>query len=181
VRGWRNRRDRMTLKEFEEAKAGKSLYEYQKWFDERAWFAVDIGGIAQPCLKLTSRKVALRDGSIYVNDKDKEIRRLEDPEKRALRYRYEMMQAYDEIDTMDKVSLREYIDLLKRKSAMERELKRQEDFPAGIVYCSFCGKSKDEVEKMIVGPKNVFICCECVDLCEEILEEELDNGGNEGD
>lgn len=124
----------MTLKEFEEAKTGKSLYEYQKWFDERAWSAVDIGGIEQPCLKLTSRRVALRDGSIYVNDRDKEIRRLEDPEKRILRYRYEMMQAYDEIDTMDRVSLREYLDLLKRKSAMERELKRKEELPAETVW-----------------------------------------------
>lgn len=171
----------MTLKEFEEAKAGKSLYEYQKWFDERAWFAVDIGGIEQPCMKLTSRKVALRDGSIYVNDRDKEIRRLEDPEKRALWYRYKMMQAYDEIDTMDRVSLREYLDLLKRKSAMERELKRQEDIPAETVYCSFCGKSKDEVKLMIAGPRNTFICCECVEICGEILEEELDNVGDEGE
>ena len=38
-------------------------------------------------------------------------------------------------------------------------------------YCSFCGKSQDEVRKMIAGP-TVFICHECVDLCVEIIKEE---------
>ena len=42
-------------------------------------------------------------------------------------------------------------------------------------YCSFCGKSQHEVKKLIAGP-NVFICNECVELCEEILQEE-DGGG----
>jgi ATP-dependent Clp protease ATP-binding subunit ClpX len=39
--------------------------------------------------------------------------------------------------------------------------------------CSFCGKSQDQVERLIAGP-NVFICNECVALCNEILEEEVD-------
>ena len=38
-------------------------------------------------------------------------------------------------------------------------------------YCSFCGKSQDEVRKMIAGP-TVFICHECVDLCVDIIKEE---------
>jgi len=39
------------------------------------------------------------------------------------------------------------------------------------VRCSFCGKSKDAVEKLISGP-SVYICNECVDLCQQILAEE---------
>ncbi|MGX7092508.1 ATP-dependent Clp protease ATP-binding subunit ClpX [Hutsoniella sourekii] len=39
-------------------------------------------------------------------------------------------------------------------------------------YCSFCGKSQDEVNKIIAGP-DVFICDECVDLCKAIIDEEL--------
>ena len=40
-------------------------------------------------------------------------------------------------------------------------------------YCSFCGKSQDEVRKMIEGAvPNVCICHECVDLCVEIIKEE---------
>ena len=37
--------------------------------------------------------------------------------------------------------------------------------------CSFCGKGQDEVKKLIAGP-SVFICNECVDLCNEIIAEE---------
>ena len=39
--------------------------------------------------------------------------------------------------------------------------------------CSFCGKSQDEVEKLIAGPGGVFICDECVDLCNDIINDEL--------
>ncbi len=38
--------------------------------------------------------------------------------------------------------------------------------------CSFCGKSKENVEKLIVGGDNIAICNECVDLCEDILKED---------
>ena len=40
------------------------------------------------------------------------------------------------------------------------------------LYCSFCGKSQDEVKKLIAGP-SVFICDECVDLCNDIIKEEI--------
>lgn len=39
-------------------------------------------------------------------------------------------------------------------------------------YCSFCGKSEDEVKKLLAGPNGVFICDECVRVCEDILGEE---------
>lgn len=42
----------------------------------------------------------------------------------------------------------------------------------GTLYCSFCGKSQHEVRKLIAGP-TVFICDECVDLCTDIIREEL--------
>ncbi len=42
------------------------------------------------------------------------------------------------------------------------------------VRCSFCGKTQDQVKKLIAGTNNVFICDECIDLCAEILEEEFD-------
>ena len=43
------------------------------------------------------------------------------------------------------------------------------------IRCSFCGKTQDQVRKLIAGNTNVFICDECIDLCAEILEEELDD------
>lgn len=42
-----------------------------------------------------------------------------------------------------------------------------------LLYCSFCGKSQHEVRKLIAGP-SVFICDECVDLCNDIIREEVD-------
>ena len=41
------------------------------------------------------------------------------------------------------------------------------------IRCSFCGKTQDQVRKLIAGNGNVYICDECVELCAEILEEEL--------
>src|SRR5690625_7120567 len=46
----------------------------------------------------------------------------------------------------------------------------------GQVKCSFCGKSQDQVRKLVAGP-GVYICDECIELCNEIVEEEL--GGME--
>ena len=43
------------------------------------------------------------------------------------------------------------------------------------LHCSFCGKSQDEVNKLIAGP-SVYICNECVDLCNDIIEEEIKVG-----
>ncbi len=40
-----------------------------------------------------------------------------------------------------------------------------------ILYCSFCGKSQHQVRKLIAGPA-VFVCNECVDLCNDIIREE---------
>ena len=40
------------------------------------------------------------------------------------------------------------------------------------LYCSFCGKSQHEVRKLIAGP-TVFICDECVELCNDIIREEI--------
>ena len=45
--------------------------------------------------------------------------------------------------------------------------------PEDKIRCSFCGKSQDQVRKLIAGAGNVFICDECIELCSEILEEEL--------
>ena len=58
-----------------------------------------------------------------------------------------------------------------------------EDTPATgekLLYCSFCGKSQHEVRKLIAGP-SVFICDECVDLCNEIIGEETDTDAGAGE
>jgi len=47
-----------------------------------------------------------------------------------------------------------------------------------LLYCSFCGKSQHEVRKLIAGP-SVFICDECVDLCNDIIREEIQESATE--
>ena len=47
-----------------------------------------------------------------------------------------------------------------------------------LLYCSFCGKSQHEVRKLIAGP-SVFICDECVDLCNDIIREEIQESAAE--
>ncbi|MGB4248097.1 MAG: ATP-dependent Clp protease ATP-binding subunit ClpX [Pseudohongiellaceae bacterium] len=47
-----------------------------------------------------------------------------------------------------------------------------------LLYCSFCGKSQHEVRKLIAGP-SVFVCDECVDLCNDIIREEIQEKDSE--
>jgi ATP-dependent Clp protease ATP-binding subunit ClpX len=46
-----------------------------------------------------------------------------------------------------------------------------------LLYCSFCGKSQHEVKKLIAGP-SVFICDECIELCNDIVRDEI--AGDQG-
>ena len=48
-----------------------------------------------------------------------------------------------------------------------------------LLYCSFCGKSQHEVRKLIAGP-SVFVCDECVELCNDIIREELEESSETG-
>jgi len=50
--------------------------------------------------------------------------------------------------------------------------KNGKDDSGKLLYCSFCGKSQHEVRKLIAGP-SVFVCDECVDLCNDIIREEI--------
>ena len=43
-----------------------------------------------------------------------------------------------------------------------------------IVRCSFCNKTQAQVRKLIAGPNGTYICDECIGICSEIIEEELD-------
>ena len=49
-----------------------------------------------------------------------------------------------------------------------------------LLYCSFCGKSQHEVRKLIAGP-SVFICDECVELCNDIIREEVSEATQTGE
>ena len=42
------------------------------------------------------------------------------------------------------------------------------------IRCSFCGKTEDQVHKLIAGPDGAYICDECVEICSEIIQEEME-------
>ncbi len=44
------------------------------------------------------------------------------------------------------------------------------------IRCSFCGKPQEQVSKLIAGPNGAYICDECIEICNEIIEEELIRG-----
>ncbi|MBQ9064546.1 MAG: ATP-dependent Clp protease ATP-binding subunit ClpX [Blautia sp.] len=48
----------------------------------------------------------------------------------------------------------------------------------GRIRCSFCQKTEDQVRKLIAGPEGVYICDECVGICAEIMEDEMNNSGD---
>ena len=56
----------------------------------------------------------------------------------------------------------------------------QNDESGKLLYCSFCGKSQHEVRKLIAGP-SVFICDECVELCNDIIREEVSEATQSGE
>lgn len=61
----------------------------------------------------------------------------------------------------------------------KRELFMAEKIRDGKVRCSFCHKSEDQVRKLIAGPEGAFICDECIGICSEIMEEELNQYGTD--
>ena len=60
---------------------------------------------------------------------------------------------------------------------MSEKTTKSGDDGGKLLYCSFCGKSQHEVRKLIAGP-SVFICDECVDLCNDIIREEVQESNN---
>ena len=63
---------------------------------------------------------------------------------------------------------------IPKMSAAERKARRRTERATGrklpkVLHCSFCGKPQTRVEKLIAGPRGVFICNECVGLCDRIV------------
>ena len=63
------------------------------------------------------------------------------------------------------------------RKVLERVVAKKEH--GGTLVCSFCGKSQKEVKKLIAGP-TVYICDECIGLCNDIIAEEFDNDATQG-
>ncbi|EEB62583.1 ATP-dependent Clp protease, ATP-binding subunit ClpX [Corynebacterium amycolatum SK46] len=71
--------------------------------------------------------------------------------------------------------VRSHTEINQRKGGGGSLMARMQE-SADLLKCSFCGKSQKQVKKLIAGP-GVYICNECIELCNEIIEEELNTGG----
>lgn len=81
-----------------------------------------------------------------------------------------MEKLFESIDSMSFEKIRQRLaDHDKRVEEREREAREEPGY--GVLSCSFCGKSQKEVEKIVAGP-SVYICNECIGLCQDILAEE---------
>jgi ATP-dependent Clp protease ATP-binding subunit ClpX len=58
---------------------------------------------------------------------------------------------------------------MPRRPRPRRAGGQQQARPASTLYCSFCFKSQHEAEKLVAGPASIFICDECVALCNEVI------------
>jgi len=59
---------------------------------------------------------------------------------------------------------------MPRKPRPRRAGAQQQAKPSSTLYCSFCFKSQHEVQKLIAGPASIFICAECVGLCNDYID-----------
>ena len=162
----------MTLKAFQELVEKKSGDSYEEWFERLAKHEICVGTVYIRCVKLSKSRVAFRDTTVYKVQPENTIREFnEDADKLKQR----VIRMFDSLDVMNRLALREYLDLLVTKDEMEKELKKIEEYPEGTVYCSFCGKQQAEAKRLIAARNKVFICDECIEICNEIMEEELED------
>jgi len=160
----------MRIKDFESLVQEKTEEEYRDWFEQIAKNEIYIGGVYIRCFKLSGTRVAFCDGSIYKVQPGNTLREF-NSESDNLKQR--MIRLYDSLDVMNRLAIREYLNLIQRKEEIEKAVRGLESIPEGDIYCSFCGKSKEEVLKLVAAEhKNVFICDECIDLCAELLDED---------
>ena len=89
-------------------------------------------------------------------------------------------EALEEYKTLDRY-YRDRTKLFIEYCALQQEVlkdfiqdpRRVDHEKTGIICCSFCGKSKGRVKKMVAGPSGAYICDECLSICNEIMEEEF--------
>jgi ClpX C4-type zinc finger len=61
------------------------------------------------------------------------------------------------------------VDIAAARDRQRARAAAGRSLPTNTSYCSFCFKSQHEVRKLISGPAGIFICSECVDLCNEVI------------
>lgn len=155
----------MSLKDFLELKQSKSPKEFKEWFDRTACWCVDVYGHKILCAKISNRKAFLRDGTIIEVGEEERLKCLSSDEFRDFRVGNEIIEKYAALKPEHRIAVYRQIGEFFKEEEEERE--RQKN-----AYCSFCGRTKKKVKKLIAGPNGMFICDRCVKECSELLKEE---------
>lgn len=165
----------MTIKDFQILVADKTEYEYEKWFTDAAKHEICIGTVYIQCFMVSKSYVGLRDGTLYKikpENKVREINRGVEEIKRRI------IQQVDRLDVMNIQAIRSYLDLIEEKDKMERDIEqymKSIEPPRDKIHCSCCGAHIDRVKKMVCASNFIYICDECVNVCCELMHEELPN------
>ena len=155
----------MSLKDFQNLKSSKTPEEFKEWFDNTAGWYIDVYGQKIICAKVAKRKAFLRNGMLVEADSDDEIRLVDREEWNTIKNENWMWEKYTQLGPENRYNINHLIKLSWEEEEKERER-------IANAYCTFCGRTKNEVDKLIIGRKNgVFICDECIKECNKILEE----------
>jgi len=162
----------MTIKEFEENIQPLNTRDYKFWFKSNAKHEIRIGAVYIRCVKLTGGRVAFLDKTTYKVQKENKFRKYDEVRNHFVN---EIVQRCDEMEVLNKVAIQEFLDLLVKKDRMEKDIKgATELIQDERAHCMFCGKSRDEVNKLVKG-YDTYICDDCCKICYELLTEDDDS------
>lgn len=152
----------MNINDFLNIRDSKTPEEFEEWFDDIASWYIDACGTKIPCAKIARRKAFLRDGTVIEVDDPAKLKMIGDDgysltNETVLIHRFSQLNPYHHLEIANHI-----VELWK----MEQEEKN----PDKNMECSFCGKKAYEVDKMIEGPNDLYICDECVEMCNTILK-----------
>ena len=155
----------MSFRYFKELKESKTPEEFKEWFDNTATWGLDVYGQKILCAKITNRKAFLRDGTLVEVDKEDQILMLNSEERDRLCRQNDLTEKYFLLTPEHRHTASKIILGLWEEEEEERERLKN-------AYCSFCGKTKRRVKKLIAAPNGLFICNKCLGECNKVLNAE---------
>lgn len=145
----------MTFKDFIALRDSKTPEEFAEWFDRTANWYIDVCGEKIICAKASNRKALLRDGSVVEVDAEEKIKMLSDDLRQQFRREREHVDRYLNLSLESLYEVNKLTKRLWEKEEAERKQLKN-------AVCSFCGATKDEVNKMIACPNRLCICDACI-------------------
>lgn len=84
-----------------------------------------------------------------------------------------MLKSFQQLGPVWQAFAIQYTEKLLELQKLEEHTKKVDEYRAsGKEFCSFCGRSKDEVGRLLTGKSDTYICDDCVKVCVELLENE---------